>query len=153
LAEGTPKEIGRDKRVVAAYLGDEVLQKTRRAYVVSRVTSGGQSAVSKPAELLEVKDLHVRYGRINALKGISLSVAKGEIVAILGANGGGKSTLMRTLAGLEAVWKGGVLFNDQSIVELSAHRRSHFGICLVPEGRGVFAALSVEQNLRLGNFA
>ena len=150
LSEGTPTEIQHDKGVVEAYLGTGILQKPRST---PATTSESQTSSLRPdAKLLQVEDLHVRYDRISALKGVSLTVAKGEIVAVLGANGAGKSTLMRALAGLEGVWKGEVLFCGQSVRGLPAHRRSHFGISLVPEGRGVFGALSVEQNLRLGLF-
>jgi branched-chain amino acid transport system ATP-binding protein len=100
--------------------------------------------------LLEVTHLHVRYGPISALKGVSLSVCPGEVVAILGANGAGKSTLMRALAGLEPVWKGEIRFNGESIAKQPSHRRSRSGIALVLEGRSVFAPLSVRENLRLG---
>lgn len=100
--------------------------------------------------LLEVTDLHVRYGPINALKGVSLAVASGEMVAILGANGAGKSTLMRALAGLEPVWKGEIRFAGESIAKQPSYRRSRSGIALVLEGRSVFAPLSVRENLRLG---
>src|SRR4051794_1318318 len=100
--------------------------------------------------ILDVQNLNVQYGRISALKGVSVSVRQGEIVAILGANGAGKSTLMRTLAGLEVVRNGNVLFFGNSVVDLPAHRRSAVGIGLVPEGRSVFAPLTVQENLWLG---
>ncbi len=102
------------------------------------------------AVLLQISDLHVRYGRISAIRGVSLGVSKGEIVAVLGANGAGKSTLMKAPAGLVPVWKGDIRFRGESISGLAAHRRSAIGIALVPEGRTVFAPLTVEQNLRLG---
>jgi len=103
--------------------------------------------------VLEVADLHVRYGRISALKGVSMAVAPGEIVAILGANGAGKSTLMRALAGLEPVWKGRAIFQGVSIARQPAHTRARAGMVLVLEGRSVFAPLTVKENLRLGMLA
>jgi branched-chain amino acid transport system ATP-binding protein len=100
-----------------------------------------------------VDDLHIRYGRISAVKGISMTVAAGEVVAILGANGAGKSTLLRALAGLEPVWKGDILFRGRSIRTAPAHNRACNGIALVLEGRSVFAPLTVRENLRLGMFS
>jgi branched-chain amino acid transport system ATP-binding protein len=105
---------------------------------------------SAGAPLLEVIDLHVRYGPIRALKGVSLAVAAGEVVAILGANGAGKSTLMRAVAGLEPAWRGDIRIHGESIARQPAHRRSRSGIALVLEGRSVFAPLNVRENLRLG---
>jgi branched-chain amino acid transport system ATP-binding protein len=110
---------------------------------------GGTASASREP-LLEVADLHVRYDWITALKGVNVTVAPGEIVAILGANGAGKSTLIRTLAGLEPVWKGRLLFNGVSIVRDPAHSRTRAGMALVLEGRSVFAPLTVRENLRLG---
>jgi branched-chain amino acid transport system ATP-binding protein len=101
-------------------------------------------------QLLKVADLHVHYGRIAALKGVSLGVSAGEIVAVLGANGAGKSTLMKALAGLVPVRKGEIRFLGEPIVRLNAHKRSSIGMSLVPEGRMVFAPLTVRENLRLG---
>ena len=105
------------------------------------------------SEMLKIQDLHVRYGRISALKGVSITLRAGEVVAILGANGAGKSTLLRALAGLESVWKGDILFRGSSIRAAAAHERARSGIALVLEGRSVFAPLTVRENLRLGMFS
>jgi branched-chain amino acid transport system ATP-binding protein len=102
--------------------------------------------------LLEVRDLRVNYGHIQALKGISLDVQEGEVVAILGANGAGKTTLMRTLSGLIAPQGGAIRFAGQDIVRLGTDRIVRFGIGQSPEGRRVFGTLSVTENLRLGGF-
>lgn len=102
------------------------------------------------ASLLDVSDLRVRYGRIAALKGVSLHVEEGEIVAVLGANGAGKSTLMKAIAGLVPVSEGDIELTGKSILHVPAHKRASIGIALVPEGRMIFAPLPVEQNLRLG---
>ena len=102
--------------------------------------------------LLEVSDLRVNYGQIEALKGISLAIAEGEIVAILGANGAGKTTLMRTLSGLIAPRAGSIRFGGAEIVRLGADRIVRAGIAQSPEGRHVFGTLSVVENLTLGAF-
>jgi branched-chain amino acid transport system ATP-binding protein len=120
--------------------------------MADRSPSAGPRAPA-PVQILEVAELHVRYGRIRALKGVSLSIAPGEIVAILGANGAGKSTLMRALAGLETVRKGQILFGGVPIARRPAHSRARIGMSLVLEGRSVFAPLTVKENLRLGMFA
>jgi branched-chain amino acid transport system ATP-binding protein len=100
--------------------------------------------------LLEVSELHVNYGRITAVKGVSFGVSTGEIVAILGPNGAGKSTLMKALAGLVPVQRGEIQFSGESIVQVSAYKRSSIGMVLIPEGRMIFAPLTVKENLRLG---
>lgn len=102
--------------------------------------------------LLEVEDLRVNYGHIQALKGISLNVKQGEVVAILGANGAGKTTLMRTLSGLLAPHSGTIRFNGQETAKLGADKIVRLGIGQSPEGRRVFGTLSVAENLRLGGF-
>ncbi len=102
--------------------------------------------------LLEVEDLHVNYGHIQALKGISLNVKEGEVVAILGANGAGKTTLMRTLSGLIAPRGGTIRFADQETTRLGADKIVRLGISQSPEGRRVFGTLSVAENLRLGGY-
>jgi len=102
--------------------------------------------------MLEIHALESHYGRIPALKGIDLSVAEGELVALVGANGAGKTTLLRALSGVQRVSAGQVLFRGEDITRASSDARVRFGIVQVPEGRLVFAPLSVEDNLRLGGY-
>jgi branched-chain amino acid transport system ATP-binding protein len=113
-------------------------------------TADGRSASDASRALLETRDLEVRYGRISALKGVSLAVHEKEIVAILGANGAGKSTLMRAITGLESAAAGDIHLNGASIGHVPAHRRARLGMALVQEGRSAFAPLTVAENLRLG---
>jgi branched-chain amino acid transport system ATP-binding protein len=100
--------------------------------------------------LLAIDDLHVSYGTIPALRGISLRVRRGEIVAVVGPNGAGKSSLLNTIAGLVRPKRGHVRFADRQIDRLSIEDILRSGISLVPEGRHIFASMSVEENLRLG---
>ena len=102
--------------------------------------------------LLEIADLKVNYGQIEALKGVSLRVETREIVAILGANGAGKTTLMRTISGLLPPRGGSIVFEGTDITRLGADRIVRLGIAQSPEGRRVFGTLSVMENLRLGAF-
>ncbi|HQU12228.1 MAG TPA: ABC transporter ATP-binding protein [Acidiphilium sp.] len=102
--------------------------------------------------LLEIADLKVNYGQIEALKGVSLRVEQREIVAILGANGAGKTTLMRTISGLLSPRSGSVVFEGTDITRIGADRIVRLGIAQSPEGRRVFGTLSVMENLRLGAF-
>src|SRR5690349_21430069 len=103
--------------------------------------------------MLEVRSLASRYGRIPALAGVSLHVNAGEMVAIVGANGAGKTTLLRTLSGVQPACGGSVEFEGQDLLKLHARQRVQAGIIQVPEGRQVFAQMTVEDNLRLGAFA
>ncbi|HXH03588.1 MAG TPA: ATP-binding cassette domain-containing protein [Candidatus Competibacteraceae bacterium] len=105
------------------------------------------------APLLEVEDLTSHYGRIQALRGISLRVRQGELVALVGANGAGKTTLLRTISGLQPASGGRILFQGQDITRLRADLRVRLGITQSPEGRQVFGPLSVEDNLRLGAYS
>jgi len=102
--------------------------------------------------MLEIRALESRYGRIPALRGIDLRVAEGELVALVGANGAGKTTLLRALSGVQRVSAGRVLFRGEDITRAPSDRRVRLGIVQVPEGRLVFAPLSVEDNLRLGGY-
>ncbi len=100
--------------------------------------------------LLEVRDLIVHHGQLRALDGISLRVLAGEVYAIIGANGAGKSTLLRTIAGLHQPTAGTVLLDGEDVTALRPERRARHGIVMVPEGRRLFASLSVEENLKVG---
>ncbi len=102
--------------------------------------------------LLEVENLKVSYGGIQALKGISLTIAAGELVALIGSNGAGKTTTLKTLAGLLNPVSGKVHYQEKSLLPLPAHQRVMNGIALVPEGRGIFARLTVEENLLMGAY-
>ncbi len=100
--------------------------------------------------MLEVRNLHVQYGSITALKDVSLKVNQGEAVGVVGPNGAGKTTLLRTLVGVLAPIGGQVLYEDESIVGVSPESIVRRGIALVPEGRHIFGTLTVAENLRLG---
>ena len=102
--------------------------------------------------LLTIDNVHSFYGKIEALKGISLEVRQGEIVALLGSNGAGKSTTLKTISGLVRPGKGDILLNGKSIVGLPPHQIVEAGIIHVPEGRRIFAGLTVRENLELGGF-
>lgn len=103
--------------------------------------------------LLEVKDLVVSYGSIQAIKGISFEVGRGEIVSILGANGAGKTTTMRTISGLLKAKGGQIIYNGNDITKTPAHKIVGLGIAQSPEGRQVFGTLTVEENIRLGAYS
>jgi branched-chain amino acid transport system ATP-binding protein len=103
--------------------------------------------------MLELNGVHARYGAISALRGVSINVIQGELVALLGVNGAGKSTTLGCIAGVLRPWQGGIAFEDSSIVGKSPEQIARLGISLVPEGRDIFPSLTVEENLRLGAFA
>ena len=103
--------------------------------------------------MLQVKDLFVSYGMMEVLHGISLEVADGELVSVIGPNGAGKSTLIKTCMGLVKPTSGTILYNGKDITHVPAHKRAEMGIGYVPEGRRVFGALTVEENLRMGGYS
>ena len=102
--------------------------------------------------MLKIDNIHVYYGAIHALKGVSLEVHKGEIVTLIGANGAGKSTTLRTVSGLLAPKSGAITFLGENIAGTPAHEIVKHGISQVPEGRRIFAEMSVQENLELGAF-
>jgi branched-chain amino acid transport system ATP-binding protein len=103
--------------------------------------------------LLEVTDLWIAYDRINAVRGVSFSVGEGEIVTLIGANGAGKSTILRAISGLLPAARGTITFAGEDLLRLPAHVRAQRGIAHVPEGRGIFGNLTVLENLRLAAYA
>ena len=102
--------------------------------------------------MLEVKDLEVYYGVIQAIKGISFEVNEGEVIALIGANGAGKTTILHTVTGLRHPKHGSVIFEGQDITKVPAHKIVTMGMAHVPEGRRVFAELSVYENLKMGAY-
>lgn len=103
--------------------------------------------------MLEVNDIHTYYGNIHALKGISLTVDQGEIVSLIGANGAGKSTTLRTISGLLKPRQGSISLNGEDLLSYHAHEIVYQGIAMVPEGRGVFSRLTVSENLEMGAYS
>ena len=102
--------------------------------------------------MLEVKDIHVYYGIIEALKGVSFEVNQGEVIALIGANGAGKTTTLHTLTGLLPAKQGSIIFEGKDITKVPAHKIVEMGIAHVPEGRRVFSQLSVYENLIMGAY-
>ncbi len=102
--------------------------------------------------LLEIRDLHVHYGNIHALKGISLDVAEGEIVTLIGANGAGKSTTLNAISGLVRPSAGSIRYGGEDITRVPAHEIVARGVVQVPEGRRIFARLTVRENLLMGAY-
>lgn len=103
--------------------------------------------------MLELQNLHVYYGGIHALKGINLRVNEGEIVTLVGANGSGKTTTLRTISGLETSQNGNILYQGEDLIKYPASEIVKLGLSHVPEGRRVFAGMSVYENLEMGAFA
>jgi len=103
--------------------------------------------------LLELDDVHVSYGKIEAIRGISFEVDEGEIVTLIGANGAGKSTTLKTISGLRTVVQGEIRFNGQVITRMPGHKRVLAGISQAPEGRGIFPGMTVVENLHMGAYA
>ncbi|EJN08540.1 branched-chain amino acid ABC transporter ATP-binding protein/permease [Herbaspirillum sp. YR522] len=142
LAIGSPQQIQNDPAVRQAYLGEQ-----GQASIAAVRTAGATGA-----ELLGVGQLVTGYGAEPVLHGIDLQVRSGEMVALLGANGAGKSTLMRALAGLHRPLQGGIHVDGVNLTNLRAEQIVRHGVVLVPEGRQVFAELTVADNIRLGAF-
>ena len=103
--------------------------------------------------LLEINDLHVSYGKIKAIKGISLHVGAGEIVTLVGANGAGKTTLLKTISGILAPASGTINYDGKPLTDIKPFERVIAGVCQAPEGRGIFPGMTVLENLEMGKFS
>jgi len=103
--------------------------------------------------LLNIENLHVSYGKIKAIKGISLQVKEGEIVALVGANGAGKTTLLKTISGIITPAEGSVSFEGKDLIKVKPFQRVVEGICQAPEGRGIFPGMTVQENLEIGKYS
>jgi branched-chain amino acid transport system ATP-binding protein len=103
--------------------------------------------------LLELEDVHVHYGKVEALRGISFTVNEGEIVTLIGANGAGKTTTLKTISGVRPLSSGRIRFQGQDIRGVAPHKRVELGICQAPEGRGIFPGMTVRENLDMGAYA
>ncbi|WP_082890572.1 branched-chain amino acid ABC transporter ATP-binding protein/permease [Halotalea alkalilenta] len=143
ITVGTPAEVQRDERVIAAYLGGTDYQATPR----NEAWDGSRDA------RLQVKDLVIDYGAAPVVNKVNLVVNPGELVAILGANGAGKSSILQCLAGLHRASGGSILLDNENIEQASASSIAGQGLALVPEGRQVFPYLSVRDNLLLGSYS
>ena len=102
--------------------------------------------------MLKIDDIHVYYGAIQAIKGVSFEVGEGEIVALIGANGAGKSTILKTVSGLMHPRSGSITFMDKNIAHTDAYKLVKQGLAHVPEGRQLFLQMSVQENLEMGAF-
>jgi branched-chain amino acid transport system ATP-binding protein len=102
--------------------------------------------------LLELEDVHVFYGQVEALKGVSLGIDRGEIVALIGANGAGKTTTLKTISGVRPARRGHVRFDGVDITKLAGHKRVSLGLSQAPEGRGIFPGMTVSENLEMGAY-
>ena len=102
--------------------------------------------------LLNIENLHVSYGKIKAIKGISLAVNQGEIVTLIGANGAGKTTLLKTISGILSPAEGAIHFEGLDLTKIKPFQRVIEGICQAPEGRGIFPGMTVRENLEIGKF-
>ena len=105
------------------------------------------------SEMLKVSDLHVYYGSIHAVKGVSFEVHEGEVVTLIGANGAGKSTILNTVSGLLHPRSGSILFHGKDLHGVPAHKLVGMGLAQVPEGRHVFLQMTVQENLEMGAFS
>jgi ABC-type branched-subunit amino acid transport system ATPase component len=147
ICEGPPSFVQRDEQVIEAYLGTPTEQKQ-----ASRATKGSSVTTASRTPMLEVKGLDVHYGKVQVLYDVDFVVREGERVALLGTNGAGKSTILKTVSGLVDPTKGQVFWKGKDITKMHPEDRVKLGIGHVPGGRGLFPTLTVGENLRMGGY-
>jgi len=145
IATGSPDDVQKNDAVITAYLGTRKLG----AETIDQTPPPAPRERKEAPELLSVADLHVSYGRVPALRGVSLKVRRGEMVGVVGPNGAGKSTLLLTIAGVLRPGQGSVQFDGEALARQAPEDIVRKGISLVPERRHIFAQLTVEENLRV----
>ena len=157
IADGTPGEVSSDSTVITAYLGSTASEEVTHAPGSGAADLSADTASpaapegAEPASaILEVSDLEVAYGAVRAVRGVSFKVAAGEVVALIGANGAGKSTILNSLSGLLRPSAGTAVFDGLDLALASTHRIVEHGLAQVPEGREILARLTVRENLALG---
>jgi ABC-type branched-subunit amino acid transport system ATPase component len=163
IADGTPQQVSTDAGVIKAYLGPGGEQEVRSApgatavedeeAEVAQVAAAGKPVKEPENAILDVHDLSVSYGAINAVRGVSLRVATGEVVALIGANGAGKSTILNTLSGLIRPDSGSAIFDGLNLTEANSAAIVRHGLVQVPEGREILARQTVLENLELATWA
>jgi len=161
IAEGTPEEVSTDAAVIKAYLGtggEKVVTSAPGATAVNEEEVGMAAAASRPAAepqqaILDIQDLTVSYGAVTAVRGASLRVAAGEVVALIGANGAGKSTILNTLSGLIRPDSGGAVFDGLDLTVAKPSAIVRHGLVQVPEGREILARQTVLENLELATWS
>ncbi len=155
IAEGTAADVADDQLVVAAYLGDEHSAPERVPARVAAVAGDGEAGVPAGDALLSLRGVRVDYGAAAALVDVNLDVREGEIVSIVGANGAGKSTTLKTISGVSELlrsMRGEITFRGERIERRPAHRIAGMGLAHVPEGRRIFPESTVDENLLLGAY-
>jgi ABC-type branched-subunit amino acid transport system ATPase component len=157
IADGSPETVSNDPAVVAAYLGSHATQSASHVPGSEEMdiaaTAGAAASAELSSPLLSVRDLEVAYGAIKAVRGVSFGVGKGEIVALIGANGAGKSTILNTLSGVLRPHAGTARFGDLDLTTAAPDKIVREGLAQVPEGREILARLTVRENMELGAWA
>ena len=157
IADGSPATVSDDPAVVTAYLGSDASKTSSHVPGSEEMdvvaTSKPASSAEPASPLLEVRDLEVAYGAIKAVRGVSFGVGKGEIVALIGANGAGKSTILNTLSGVLRPHAGSARFGDLDLTTAAPDQIVRAGLAQVPEGREILARLTVRENMELGAWA